>query len=112
MLLTQCLSTTLILVNFELNRDLITDLFCINKNQPELHCDGNCYLKKQIVAEEESHSDKPQTRVEFVNLIFTLSQAAVLFQSQFSTPIKHSCNYVMPHYSNAIFTIFHPPKPW
>ncbi len=33
---------------FKLNQDYIASVFCINKNKPQLKCDGKCYLKKSI----------------------------------------------------------------
>lgn len=33
---------------FKLNQDYIASVFCINKDQPQMKCDGKCYLKKSI----------------------------------------------------------------
>lgn len=109
-LITQSISTSLTLLNFEIQREAITALFCINKEKPELHCDGKCYLEKQIKADEESHSDKPQSRVEFINLVFTLASSDAEFLTQFSTPVAHNFGYIIPHFSSALYSIFHPPQ--
>ena len=34
--------------NFYLNQKQIAEEFCENKSQPERHCEGHCYLKKQL----------------------------------------------------------------
>jgi len=39
---------TLIVMHFKLNQKLIEQKFCVNKDRPELHCDGRCFLKKQL----------------------------------------------------------------
>ena len=31
-----------------LNYDYIVNVLCINKDKPEMHCDGKCYLKNEI----------------------------------------------------------------
>jgi len=33
---------------YELNRNSITRLHCVNKDKPKLKCNGKCYLKKQL----------------------------------------------------------------
>ncbi len=33
---------------FELRRDYIAEHFCINRDRPELECDGKCYLRARM----------------------------------------------------------------
>ena len=40
-----------------LNKDFIIENFCINKNKPELECDGKCYLTKQIAEQTQKTAD-------------------------------------------------------
>ncbi|OIN59070.1 hypothetical protein [Arsenicibacter rosenii] len=42
-----------ILLDFELRKAYIVSNFCENKNRPELHCDGKCYLAKRLRAAQE-----------------------------------------------------------
>lgn len=44
----------LIVVHFKLNQKAITQELCVNQNNPELHCNGICYLKKQLQKAEET----------------------------------------------------------
>lgn len=37
-----------VLAWYEYNRDFIAAAFCINRDRPDLHCDGKCYLQKQL----------------------------------------------------------------
>ena len=34
--------------DYFLNYDYIVNVLCVNKDKPEMHCDGKCYLKKEI----------------------------------------------------------------
>ena len=43
-------------VAFKFNQEYITNVFCVNKDKPELHCDGKCYLKKKIDT-AKNHAD-------------------------------------------------------
>lgn len=109
-LTTQTISTSLTLLNFEIHRKAITALFCINKEKPEMECDGKCYLKKQITADEESHSDTSQSRVELIVLVFTIASLETDDLTQFTTPVIHNSNYIIPHFSSEVSSIFHPPQ--
>lgn len=33
---------------YELNIDYIIKNYCVNKDKPEMHCNGKCYLNKQL----------------------------------------------------------------
>lgn len=41
-------SNLFLFAGFELNKKFIVTEFCINKNKPELHCNGKCYLMKKL----------------------------------------------------------------
>ena len=46
---------------YQLNKKMIADKLCINKNKPELHCNGKCYLSKQFKKAEENEKRQSQT---------------------------------------------------
>lgn len=43
-----------IIVHFKLNQEAIEQKFCINKDKPELECQGQCYLKKELQKTENN----------------------------------------------------------
>lgn len=45
---------------YEVNKKMIADKLCINKSNPSLHCNGKCYLSKQLKKAEEN--EKKQSR--------------------------------------------------
>lgn len=47
-------------IHFEWNRTEITELFCINKDEPELGCKGQCVLMKRL-NEHKSGDGAPLT---------------------------------------------------
>lgn len=48
---------------FVYNYKYIKEELCENKNKPELHCDGKCFLKKEI---KKQRSDKlPESIIHF-----------------------------------------------
>lgn len=44
--------------HYLLNQEEITELFCINKAEPELQCNGKCHLKKQLRATPEKEQNE------------------------------------------------------
>lgn len=46
-----------VLLHFLANRAYIVEHFCENKGKPQLHCDGKCYLHKQLKNAEPSERD-------------------------------------------------------
>lgn len=52
---------------FLMNQAKIAKTLCENRNQPKKHCDGKCYLKKQMTKDEK----KDKSSVPFsINDIF------------------------------------------
>ncbi len=54
-------------VNYELRKDFIIKNYCVNKDRPELHCDGKCYLAQQIKKAEQQ--DERQATDSFITKI-------------------------------------------
>ena len=52
----QTLSSFIIILNYELNTGYITQNFCENKNKPQLHCNGQCHLNKQLQKQEKNEN--------------------------------------------------------
>ena len=53
-MLIQTFSKVLVMLNYEANKAYIAAVLCINKSKPELHCQGHCYLKKQLKKAEQT----------------------------------------------------------
>ena len=43
----------LLYLDFEIRREYIVANLCENKNRPQMHCNGKCYLAKRIAALDE-----------------------------------------------------------
>ena len=48
-------------VYYHLNKEYITNQLCINKSNPTLHCNGHCYLAKQLKKAEEGEKQSTQS---------------------------------------------------
>lgn len=109
-LLIQSLSTSLILFHFKINQVEIATELCENKTKPEMHCEGKCYLEKQIKADEKSHTDDRQLRVEFLSLIFTFKDLVSEIVPAVLLKDKQEFPYIVSYFSKDLKPIFHPPR--
>jgi hypothetical protein len=101
----------LVMFEYYLNQDFVAKNLCINRDKPQLQCNGKCHLKKQLSEEERRDKESPERRAEnrtetFYAASFDLISIAPLF-----TTI--AVNYNNPHCIgmpvDQSFTIFHPP---
>lgn len=101
-------SKLFVFAGFELNKTVIANTLCENRNKPWLHCNGKCYLIKKIrQAEEKEKSDERQTGKNLFQEAVCDNSLTITFDTQLigviSTPYP---NFVLPQHSAAIF---HPP---
>ena len=47
------------LAEYAVNYDYIVENLCENRATPSLHCDGKCYLAKQLAKESEGSDNNP-----------------------------------------------------
>ncbi len=108
-LIVQTFNRLSIITAYQLNKDFITEAFCINQSKPELHCEGKCYLNKQLAqADKQEKSAATHVQVKFEILFF---------QDIFSLPVlqaacllSYFCIYLHPAFSSPVFDFFNPPK--
>ncbi len=102
------LSTVL---HYELNKQELTDLYCINKNAPELSCYARCYLKTQLAEHDTAHdANLPvEVQLKFPPLFIVTIQS---FSTHFvveNTSIKHLFSYIQLSEQLRGSKYFHPP---
>jgi len=105
----QTFETALITLNFKINQDFFAEI-CINKDKPEMHCNGKCHLKKQIRQHEKEESKKNKQIAEkeyqlFIQSINKLKKESAIPDSEKLSAYSEPLNPVQ--YS---VDIFHPPK--
>lgn len=61
---------TLIQAHFYLDREQITALYCVNKDKPQLECDGTCELSKRLSEAKDQQESKAEITIEELNLTF------------------------------------------
>ena len=100
-------------VDYVINQDYIAEVLCINKDKPQLKCNGQCHLKAQIEkqVEEENQPEAPPaptSETQHLPLFFET------FGGLIPDPVSES-SLAYFDYQEALlaapdFDIFHPPQ--
>jgi hypothetical protein len=98
---------------YVINYDYIAKVLCINKDKPKLHCNGKCYLMKELAKNSESENpistnkkmSSQETVVVFFQEIYLLTIAPLYFHQT-----KEANSAYSNLYSYKITkSVFHPP---
>jgi hypothetical protein len=96
---------------FEMNREYIAKVLCINKTEPEKGCNGQCYLKKNL-QKTDTPDNTPQSsaREKSPSVDFLVEAFACRFTPAFRLLSEHSGYYrFLPE--GTTHSVFHPPSP-
>jgi hypothetical protein len=59
LILLQSFSQEVLVLSYQANQARITRLFCVNKAQPQLHCNGKCHLARQLRRSSQPEGSAP-----------------------------------------------------
>ena len=100
-----------ILLIFKINQHSIITHFCTNKNQPELACEGKCFLKKKLWDNQSQESPlNPLTNIDKkvkINLLQTNPRIVREIHQLYSNQSVFPNNYFVHQYFSK--RIFRPP---
>lgn len=100
-----------VMLDFYLNQDFIAQTLCINRDKPQMHCNGHCQLSKKLNEESKKNQESPERRTDNRSEIFY----AALFQKDLLTPLFTivAKNYLHPDCIGSPIdqatAVFHPP---
>ncbi|MCG3167054.1 MAG: hypothetical protein POELPBGB_02837 [Bacteroidia bacterium] len=107
--LVQSFTRSFIYLNYEVNKDYISNVLCENKEKKELHCEGKCHLKKELQKEDKKENTPTGSSKEKFEVNLFSEGTFVFF-----IPIETVRNYPISHVTllpqNSSISVFHPPK--
>lgn len=77
-MLLQTLGREVLVMNYQLNKARITELYCVNKARPQLHCNGKCHLAKQLRKADNDNKKAPAGSITKMKYEVLPSAALVL----------------------------------
>lgn len=103
---------TCIQVNFYLDRQQITALYCVNKDKPELQCDGKCELGKRLSEAKNQTEDQTEITLEELRLVFVeqVSFDTLNHRSTVNLEFSYTQFYQLNLTTGSELDFFHPPQ--
>lgn len=65
---------------YHANKDYIARVLCQNRDKPELHCDGKCYLAKKLKATQDRQDKETTERVQSLPTLALFCNDLTAFQ--------------------------------
>ncbi len=93
---------------YELNKDYIANVLCINKDKPQLNCHGKCFLSKKIAEaqkKQEANERQIQKDLSQQTMLITEFKIAFFCNDLLTDHPVYSQQYSLTKYTS----IFHPP---
>lgn len=96
--------------DYVINQDYIAEYLCINKDKPEMHCDGKCYLM-QMLAEENQQKKQNLPAIDLREYPIGFVQVLQLARQE-EVPLTTTQNITYIEQYSFLFnhTLFHPPN--
>jgi hypothetical protein len=98
---------------YQLNRDYIARVLCENRDKPQLHCDGQCYLAKRLKAQQDRQDKETTERVQNSPVFQLFCQANEPFRFDgvlLMVVPSVVAAYHMPAYTALLPGLFRPPR--
>ncbi|MCU0400752.1 MAG: hypothetical protein MUE75_07030 [Algoriphagus sp.] len=101
---------TIIQAQFLLHRKEITAIYCINKDKPELECEGKCELSKRLSEAKNKKGDAKEVSLEELFLRYIPSPLPIQVENKLTfTPEKLQTKFSFWVPSGESGDFFHPP---
>ena len=98
------------LFDYVINQDYISEFLCINKDKPELNCNGKCYLMQKIKAQnEEKKQNLPRIAMEEYPIGFINFASIGALKEEFRLFITPNTNYLNTYFFMYTENSFRPP---
>lgn len=95
---------------YELNKKYVATKLCENRDKPKMHCNGKCYLKKQLKKTEEN-SKAPTSKSERFEMVYFIMPAKPFeLHKVYLEPIVHNTLYLAGFSLSFSVDVFHPPQ--
>ena len=97
---------------YQINKAYITRVLCQNRDKPQLHCNGQCYLAKKLKEQQEKQDQKTSERVESIPLLQLLATPVAFIEflpTHFSKHRQLTFSYHLASYQAPLSILVPPP---
>lgn len=110
--LLQTFSTTIVVADYQINKEYVANVLCVNKSKPKMHCNGKCHLKKELKKAEQKENSpvNPLNEKNEIQLFSQSNSTTALFSSVLVTQDKLMSDYAFHLSDKHLDSVFHPPQ--
>ena len=94
---------------YQINKTYISSVYCTNKNNPQLHCEGKCFLDIKL-KELEQKNKKAEEHLKRVIETVSLPVKELEFATVEVELLQSQPTYLLQHPIDKVSSIFHPPQ--
>ena len=105
----QTFDQSFIELDFLANRGTISKIFCVNRDKPQMHCNGRCYLAKQIQKQQDENKQQGNNKKEKFEIQFFFVPAETTIVHFFSASTLIYGRVGENFFSQYQHAVFHPP---
>ena len=105
------------IVNWKVNQVEITEKYCVNKAKMNMHCDGKCYLTKQLKLQEDEEQanltkkNLPKLKkLKGIEVFSEFESLAIIFNTEFELQNKPISEIIQNYTYEEINLCFQPPQ--
>jgi hypothetical protein len=108
-ILTNCFNYWVLSSSYAFNKAYISSVLCSNKDKPELHCEGKCFMDIKLKELEQKNKQDQENLKRMIETVapVTASLLIPVYEIDLS-PV--STYYLQQKPINTAIAIFHPPK--
>lgn len=108
-ILANCFNYWIISTSYHFNKSYISSVLCTNKNKPEIHCEGKCFLDIKLKELEQKNKQEQEHMKRVIETVapFRASWVFKTFETEVEIAIPH---YLQQKPVGVTAIIFHPPK--
>lgn len=99
-------------IDFEIRKDYIAKVLCINKDKPITMCGGKCFLTRRLQEAAEQSEHQEQNTVRGLQINFDQPVAVQYINKPDALPLRKEFAIAQTDMSDLLFhhDIFHPPQ--
>ncbi|WP_425423142.1 hypothetical protein [Spirosoma panaciterrae] len=101
-----------IIAHYQLNKEYIARVLCENRDKPQMHCDGKCYLARRLKAQQDQQDRETSERVQNTPSIQLFCIDVFRFACEpvaAVTGMNSVFDYQLATYSAPLPAVFQPP---
>lgn len=98
---------------YQVNKDYIARVLCENRDKPQLHCDGQCYLAKRLKAQQDRQDKETTQRVQNSPVLQLFCQETLAFTFDPKWMLLQSADFIdyqVSAYQSPLMSLFRPPR--